>query len=83
MKYRSRTDIISSILESANGGLTKTRIMYKAYLSYAQLKEYLSLLIEKDLLEYVEGQAIYRTTPKGMQLLKSCEQIGEMVSVNQ
>ncbi|MGA9172279.1 MAG: winged helix-turn-helix domain-containing protein, partial [Nitrososphaeraceae archaeon] len=40
MKYRSRTDIVGLILEAANGGgATKTRIMYKAFLSYAQLKE--------------------------------------------
>jgi hypothetical protein len=28
MKYRSRTDIVSQILEAANGGATKTKIMY-------------------------------------------------------
>jgi len=37
MKYRSRTDIVGLILEAANGGATKTKIMYKAFLSYAQL----------------------------------------------
>ena len=82
VKYRSRTDIISSILESANGGTTKTKIMYKAYISYAQLKEYLSVLLESGLLEYVEGQALYRTSPKGFQFLKTYEQIGDMVTVN-
>ncbi|WP_323444712.1 winged helix-turn-helix domain-containing protein [Candidatus Nitrososphaera gargensis] len=35
MKYRSRTEITAQILEAACGGATKTRIMYKAYLSYA------------------------------------------------
>ena len=55
MKYRSRTEIVSMILEAANGGATKTKIMYKAFLSYAQLKEYLSVLIENNLLEYLEG----------------------------
>ena len=54
MKYRSRTEIVSMILDAANGGATKTRIMYKAFLSYAQLKEYLSVLIENNLLEYLE-----------------------------
>jgi len=39
MKYRSRTEIVSRILDAANGGATKTKIMYKAFLSYAQLKE--------------------------------------------
>ncbi len=67
MKYRSRTEITGLILEAANGGATKTKIMYKAYLSFAQLKEYLSMLIEKGLIEYEEFnlifvfKAIYRT----------------------
>jgi predicted transcriptional regulator len=30
--------------------------MYKAYLSYAQLKEYLSVLVENGLLDYQEGE---------------------------
>ena len=46
MKYRSRTEIVSNILNAANGGTTKTKIMYRAFLSYTQLKEYLSVLIE-------------------------------------
>ncbi|TLX89156.1 MAG: hypothetical protein E6K94_10950, partial [Thaumarchaeota archaeon] len=62
MKYRSRTEIVSMILEAANGGATKTRIMYKAFLSYAQLKEYLSVLIENNLIEYLEGIQTYKTT---------------------
>ena len=32
MKYRSRTDITGLILEAANGGATKTKIMYKSIL---------------------------------------------------
>jgi predicted transcriptional regulator len=48
--------LLGQILESANGGATKTRIMYQAYLSYAQLREYLSTLTENDLLEYIEEE---------------------------
>jgi predicted transcriptional regulator len=69
MKYRSRTDITSQILESANGGTSKTRIMYSAFLSYAQLKEYLSVLTENGLLEYEEGENKYKTTAKGLKFL--------------
>jgi predicted transcriptional regulator len=32
MKYRSSTEIVAMILDAANGGETKTKIMYKAYL---------------------------------------------------
>jgi predicted transcriptional regulator len=70
MKYRSRTDIVSQILEAANGGATKTKIMYKAYLSYAQLKEYLSVLVENGLLEYEEAEQEYKTTQKGSKFMR-------------
>lgn len=80
MKYRSRTDITAQILEAANGGVTKTKIMYRAFLSYAQLKEYLSVLVENDLLEYVEGEQVYRTADKGNRFLKIYNQIGEFVA---
>jgi predicted transcriptional regulator len=70
MKYRSRTDIVSQILDAANGGSTKTKIMYRAYLSYAQLKEYLSILIENGLLEYEDGQHKYKTTEKGIKFMR-------------
>ncbi len=79
MKYRSRTEIVSMILEAANGGATKTKIMYKAFLSYAQLKEYLSVLIENNLLEYLEGSHVYKTNEKGFNLLKMHNEIGELL----
>jgi predicted transcriptional regulator len=82
MKYRSRTEIVSMILEAANGGATKTRIMYKAFLSYAQLREYLSLLIENNLVEYLEGIQTYKTTEKGLNLLKMHNEIGELLQTS-
>ena len=44
MRYRSKTGIVALILEVANGGAAKTK-MYKAFLSYVHLKEYLDVLI--------------------------------------
>ncbi len=80
MKYRSRTEIVAMILDAANGGATKTKIMYKAFLSYAQLREYLSVLIENNLIEYVEGSQTYKTTEKGLNFLKIHNEIGELLS---
>jgi predicted transcriptional regulator len=82
MKYRSRTEIVAMILEAANGGATKTRIMYKAFLSYAQLREYLSVLIENNLLEYLEGSQNYKTTEKGLNFLKMHNEIGELLQTS-
>jgi predicted transcriptional regulator len=80
MKYRSRTDIVGSILAATNGGrATKTKIMYKAYLSFTQLKEYLMVLLEKGLIEYEEGQKTYRTTDKGIRLLQIFNNMEELI----
>ena len=79
MKYRGRTEIVGNILDSANGGATKTKIMYKAFLSYGQLKEYLSILIENNLLEYLDGTRTFKTTEKGLNFLKMHYEMGELL----
>jgi predicted transcriptional regulator len=81
LKYRSRSDIVSHILEAANGGTTKTKIMYVAYLSYAQLKDYLAVLMENGLIEHDKAKQQYRTTPRGMTFLKAYRQMGQMMTV--
>jgi len=78
MKYRSRTEISSMILESARSGATKTKIMYKAYLSYLQVVEYLKHLQQNDLLVYEEGTQLYRPTEKGLKFLNISNDLNEM-----
>ena len=81
MKYRSRTELASNILEAANGGdATKTKIMYKAFLSYAQLKEYLAILIENSLLSH-EGNN-YKTTSKGIRFLQTTRELDNLLEVH-
>ena len=90
MKYRSRTDIVAQILEIANGNSScngessranKTKIMYGAYLSYAQLKEYLGVMLESGLLEQdPANNQFYRTTQKGWQFLKLYNSIGQLAN---
>ncbi len=79
MKYRSITEIVGNILDAANGGATKTKIMYKAFLSYAQLREYLSVLIENNLLEYLDGTHKFKTTEKGLNYLRVYNEMGELL----
>ncbi|MRN39551.1 MAG: hypothetical protein FIO02_00690 [Nitrosopumilales archaeon] len=83
MKYRSRSDIVGLLLDAANGGgATKTKLMYKAYLSFNQLREYLALLVENGLIEYEEGMRTYRTTEKGMRLLQIQNTMDEITPIN-
>jgi predicted transcriptional regulator len=79
VKYRSRTDIAAAILEIALGGAIKTKIMYKAFLSFPQLKEYLGVLMAKGLLEHIATDQEYRTTDKGKQFLKMYKDVGHMI----
>ena len=79
MGNRSRTEIVGSILDAANGGAFKTKIMYTAFLSYNQLKEYLSILIETNLIEYLVGANKFKTTEKGLNFIKMHNEIGELL----
>ena len=82
MKYRSRSDIVGLLLDAAKGGgATKTKLMYKAYLSFNQLKEYLTLLVENGLIEYEVGLT-YRTTEKGMRVLHLQNTMDEVAPVS-
>ena len=81
MIYRSRTEIISQILEAANGGegITKTKLMYEAFLSHDQLQEYLMLLIEDDLLSYDSTMSTFKTTEKGLTFLQAYSKIDQVL----
>ncbi|HXG06389.1 MAG TPA: winged helix-turn-helix domain-containing protein [Nitrososphaera sp.] len=47
MKQGSRTDIAAAILGIAVDGAIKTETMYRAFLSFPQLKEYLTVLEDR------------------------------------
>jgi predicted transcriptional regulator len=80
MTNRSRTDIISEILDAANGGgATKTKMMYKAYLSYAQMREYARVLTENNLLNYDTYTQTFKTTEKGLRFLETYNQMDDMI----
>ena len=80
MKYRGRTEVTSDILEAAIGGATKTKIMYKAFLSYAQLKEYLAMLIQNGLMAHNIDGDTYRTTHNGLKFLESSRQLDGLLA---
>jgi len=63
---RDRIHIMAEIMEVAKGSQLKTRIMYRANLSFSQVNEYLSFLTEMGFLRvHVEnGKKLYETTLK-------------------
>ncbi len=80
-KRRDRLFIMAEILNVATEGALKTQIMYRANLSFAQLNEYLSLLLDLSLLETAETpeRSIYKTTDKGLRYLQSYREIRELL----
>ena len=92
MKYRSRLEIVASMLQVASSGdASRTTIMYKSFISHAQLKEFLSFLLQKGLiLEYhkEEGKShreerslLYKTTEKGLYLLHLYGEMNELLGL--
>ena len=79
MGNRSRTEIDGNILDASNGRTIKTKIMYSAFLSYKQLNKYLSILIEINLIEYLDGTKTFKTTEKGLNLLKIYDEMAELL----
>ena len=44
-----------------------------------QLKEYISVLIDNNLIEYLEGTHEFKTTEKGLMYIKMHNEIGELL----
>jgi predicted transcriptional regulator len=81
MQNRDRAEITRQILDIANGAedITRTKIMYKVFLSYKQLKDYLALLNESDLISHDSITQTYKTTQKGLRLLQFYNQLEDMM----
>ena len=78
---RDRLYIIAEILEIAKNGALKTRIMYRANLSFTQLNDYLGFMLETHLLEKIRrnGKDIYKSTEKGLDFLERYHHIAELL----
>ncbi len=73
---RSKDMIISQILDICAEGASKTRIVYQANLNFRTVNPYIELLMKNGLLETSGGPAVtYRTTKKGMKMLKDFRSI--------
>jgi predicted transcriptional regulator len=79
-RTRTRTEIMTQILRIANGvGSTKTKLMYKAFLSYARMQHYLMVLTQNDLLSYDLASRTFKTTKKGLRFIEVYNQIDGII----
>lgn len=75
---RDSLDIVRDILSVASVETRKTKIMYKANLSYHQVQKYLHSLLEQDLLNH-DGNSFYLITKKGRQFIKLYDEYAERI----
>jgi predicted transcriptional regulator len=97
--YRERHEIIATmlhtIIDSGTAGTTRTPLMYRSFLSYAQLKGYLPILLIKGLIKEFPPQKglekdeelridpnhrlNYTITEKGRRVLQICDEINKII----
>ena len=76
-KRRSEIEIMGEILSLSTGGARKTEILYQCNLSFMQCNNYLSFLLDKNILEEKiivnnvgSKDKYYKTTDKGHTFLE-------------
>ena len=81
--------MLNTINDTGIEGATKTLIMYKAFLSFAQLSEYLSFLVGKGLVDEFpkagssgNEKLVYKITGKGLRLLQISQEIESLVGLD-
>ncbi len=83
-KRRDKLVIMTEIIGIAKNGTSKTHIMFKANLSFSQLNQYISLLLQSGLIKRVthNDRQTYIATLKGLEFMeKQCEVI-DMINEN-
>ena len=80
-KRRDQLSIIANILENAREGARKTQIMYRANLSFTQLNEYITFLLDTGLIRHhkVDGKERYFATVKGLIFAQMYSELLEMI----
>jgi len=79
MPIRNSLEITAEILSLCEKPQTKTRVMYRANLSWGLLQKYLSRLQSKQLLEVQNSRTRYVTTRKGLQFVKTWRELIELL----
>lgn len=78
---RDRIDIIASILDAANGGATRRKILLMSGLSGNQFKRYLSILAKEGYIEIENGERsrTYKTSSEGIAFLYAFHRVRELL----
>jgi predicted transcriptional regulator len=81
-RRRSELQIMEEILDLTHNGAKKTEILYQSNTNFAQLEQYLDLLIQKQLLKVTQvknhsgsSSRLYVTTKKGSEFTKDINRV--------
>ncbi len=80
-KRRDRIEVLRDILAVANNpkGANKTRLVYMSNLNFNRLTEFLSFLLNKELIEKNGEANTYIISEKGRDFLKQLDQMEKML----
>jgi predicted transcriptional regulator len=67
------------MLRSIKSGVPRTHMMYRAFLSHSQLKEYLEILEKRGLVSYVESSQIIQISEKGVRYMNVYDELSELI----
>ena len=73
MAYRSTA--------GSGAGITRSKIMFGSYLTYAQVLEYSKMLIERGLLEYDPINRTFKTTSSGFTFIQLHNEMNQMIKI--
>ena len=81
-KRRGKLEIINDMLRSIinkGGKIKPTHLLYKSNLSHSKMKEYITELMAKEMIDEIEekGKKMFVITDKGREFLQEFERIRE------
>jgi predicted transcriptional regulator len=81
-KRRDQLSIIANILENSREGARKTKIMHSVNLSFVQLNDYLTFLLDNGLirLSSVGKKEVYIATIKGILFAQMYRELTSMIT---
>ncbi len=81
-KRRDQLSIIANILESAKEGVRKTKIMHTVNLSFVQLNDYLTFLVDNGLIRLSSDgkKEVYIATIKGVLFAQMYRELTSMIT---
>src|SRR5215510_11094087 len=84
-RLRSKTEIISSILRSTQccTGAKISQIQYDIYISYNQLKEFLTMMIQNQLITYSKEEKVFKITEYGVYVLELYDKMDKLLDYHQ